>query len=42
MKKNYHHFGYTTRVDHAVTAIDGITWIETMLNNGDGILTLEK
>jgi hypothetical protein len=42
MKKNFYHFGNTTRVDFVATAIDGIAWIENLLNNSEGITDFRK
>jgi hypothetical protein len=40
--KNYDHFGNPTRLDFAVTAIDGIDWIENLLNSSEGINDFRK
>ena len=42
MKKNYNHFGNTTRVDFVVTAIGGIAWIENLLNQSEGITEVSE
>jgi hypothetical protein len=42
MGKNYKHFGHVTRVDLTVSAVDGIAWIENLLNNSDGITDFRK
>jgi hypothetical protein len=42
MKKNYNHFGHTPRVDFGVTSIQGISWIENLLNSSEGIADFRK
>lgn len=41
MKKNYNHFGSRTITDFSANAIDGITWIEYLLE-GEGIADYRK
>jgi hypothetical protein len=42
MKKNYRRFGNTTRVNFAISATEGITWIENLLNSNEGIADFRK
>jgi hypothetical protein len=42
MKKNYNHFGHVPRADFGVTSIQGIPWIENLLNNSEGITDFRK
>lgn len=42
MRKNYRHFGHLVRSEYTGTVIDGITWIENLLNNSEGMIDFRK
>jgi hypothetical protein len=42
MKKNYIHYGNVSKVGLTVKAVEGITWIENLLDNSEGIDDFRK